>query len=515
MKNLSILATTLFLIHYLTVSGVSAGDTAQGKSAPQHLVTKHIILIIGDGMHLEHERAASRYLYGDDFALAWHSFPVQYPVSTWDITTYNRHALCAGMDDYKPDKFNPLLGYNPHKGGIMPYPKDTSGSDLYFLTKLPLENPADNDSLELPATDSAASATAMATGHKTENKKIGVLSDNTRLATIAELMRSERRAGIGIVSTMPFSHATPASFVSHNESRYNLYTGYKDYTGMGIADEIITVTKPDVVISGGHPLYSNPDGDSDMGFISYALYNSLLNSPDYVFVERQADADGALSLEKGVQNALAEGKKLFALFGGAGGYSEPALAQSIPDNPSFIPVTKENPKLADSASAALAYLSRDNDGFFLLIEQGDVDTANHENDYRSMIASMFDLEHAVRAVISFVDQPDDSIDWSNTLLIVTADHANSYMRIRKPESMTRGILPFQKQEGGYWAYPDNDVVYRTFTHTNELVMAYAKGEGSALFRKHSGKLYPESAIIDNTAIYEVMREAAQISAGGD
>ncbi|RJP59983.1 MAG: hypothetical protein C4541_04945, partial [Candidatus Auribacter fodinae] len=176
MKNLSILATTLFLIHYLTVSGVSAGDTAQGKSAPQHLVTKHIILIIGDGMHLEHERAASRYLYGDDFALAWHSFPVQYPVSTWDITTYNRHALCAGMDDYKPDKFNPLLGYNPHKGGIMPYPKDTSGSDLYFLTKLPLENPADNDSLELPATDSAASATAMATGHKTENKKIGVLS---------------------------------------------------------------------------------------------------------------------------------------------------------------------------------------------------------------------------------------------------------------------------------------------------------------------------------------------------
>ncbi|HOS02451.1 MAG TPA: hypothetical protein PKZ01_05180, partial [Candidatus Hydrogenedentes bacterium] len=48
---------------------------------------KHIILVIGDGMQLQHEIATSRYLYGTDNGLSFHKLPYRGYVATWDVTT--------------------------------------------------------------------------------------------------------------------------------------------------------------------------------------------------------------------------------------------------------------------------------------------------------------------------------------------------------------------------------------------------------------------------------------------
>lgn len=75
--------------------GTTSSTVVAGKKAER---VKNVILFIGDGMHLEHEIATSRYLYGRDYAMAWHLFPKSTFVSTWDITTYNRRASFCSQD---------------------------------------------------------------------------------------------------------------------------------------------------------------------------------------------------------------------------------------------------------------------------------------------------------------------------------------------------------------------------------------------------------------------------------
>ena len=79
---------------------------------------KHIILLIGDGMNIEHEIATSRYLYGKDFELSFHKLPYQANVATWDVTTYKNWS----GGSYDPNAIDPKLGYDPVKGGKKPYP---------------------------------------------------------------------------------------------------------------------------------------------------------------------------------------------------------------------------------------------------------------------------------------------------------------------------------------------------------------------------------------------------------
>ena len=449
---------------------------------------KHIILFIFDGTHLEHEIAASRYLYGTDDSLSWNEFPYNAYVTTWDVSTYDGYASDLGNPLYNENSFLASVGYDIAQGGSAPYPIDQTGVKDYLLDG---------------ATDSASAATAMATGIKTEEANVSWLRGdpaNGYIATIAEKMRAQKNASIGVVSTKPFSHATPACFVSHNPDRDNYYTGKTDYTGMGIADEIINVTKPEVVIGGGHPAYKS-------SYMSQELYESLKNSEEYVFVERAADNDGALALSRAAQSAIMHNKKLFGLFGGRDGHFDPHVAHDSPGNPHVEKSTIENPSLAESALAALQVLSRDNDGFFLMVEQGDVDSANHVNNYKWMIASMYDADEAVKEIVRFVDQPGDDIDWNNTLLIVTSDHANSFMRLSPTKILSKGDLPEQTSAP---RYPDCEVTYGSYDHTNEMVSLYAKGESSILFYKYEGSYYPNTRIIDNTQIYKVMRDAAGV-----
>lgn len=455
-----------------------------------------MILVVGDGMQLEHERAASNYLFGTpDGALAHQKFPYRGAASTWDVTTYDRYAFAASSTG----GFDARLGYDPARGGTLPYRQDTTGQTAYFGTELP---DGKGRTAACPAADSASAATSLATGVKTDAGNISWRSgdlDDGRLTTIAEMARSQKRASIGVVSTVPFSHATPAAFVSHNRSRENY---------QAIAREIVTVTRPDVVIGGGSPRFNDPAGiagPSSFQYVDAPGYANLRSSTEYVLVERTAGVDGGEALLSRAEEAVASGKKLFGLFGGEGGnfeFAVPARGQAQVARGSI-----ENPTLADASRAALRVLSRNGNGFFLLVEQGDIDWANHDDDHASMVGGIWDLNEAVKAIEAFIDQPGDDLTWENTLLVVTSDHANGFMRLKK--DLAKGQLPAQTQRGAAFHYDPTEVTYG-FTgaghdsHTNELVTVSARGAGTGLFRRYEGLWYPGTTIIDNTHIHEVM-----------
>lgn len=466
-----------------SVSVAANGDEAHAAAAVG--AAKHIMLFIGDGMNIEHEIAASRYLHGTDFALASHRFPYQGNMSHWDVTTYNY--WCSGQ--YDPTAINPRCGYDTTKGGRQPYPlePELEGARAYHTAK---------------ATDSASSATAWATGYKTDDGNLAWQPGdpaNGALETIAETLRDRLGFAIGVVSSVPFTHATPAAHVSHNVSRNNYHE---------IAAEILNHTKPDVVIGGGHPGY---DGSPDYTWISETDYLNARNGiyDDYVFVERRAGDDGGLKLLTAAQEAATEGKKLFGLFGRRkDGHFDSPQPHDLPGTPSVKTVTNENPTLAEATLAALKVLSRNQDGFFVMIERGDIDWANHNHDFRRMIGAVSDLDEAIRAAIDFVNQPGDDMDWSNTLLISTSDHGNSYMR--NIARLPAGDLPRQEPTANGFVYDPKEVTYGATGHTNELTRLYAKGAGSGLFRRYERIWYRHAKIVDNTQLYHVMRDAAGI-----
>jgi alkaline phosphatase len=498
------IATLAFLV--LMVSACLSAWGLDAAASGKRARAKHIILFIGDGMQLEHEIAASRYLFGRDTELSFHKLMYKGYVATWDVTTYNRYAVAAGVPPYAAAGFNPSVGYDPLKGGFKPYPAQIDGvNEAYFLTKLP-SSPTDPSS-KYPATDSASAATALATGMKTEDGNIAWLPgdpDDGSLTTIAELLRKAKAFSIGVVSTVPFSHATPASYVSHNKSR-NAY--------IQIAKEIIRSVQPEVVIGGGYP---GEGGTGQYNYLGEEEYHFLKN-PDsaspYLFVEREAGVDGSISVLEAAQEAVEQGKKLFGLFGGPGGNFESPVAHDFPGTPLLTRASTENPLLKDATLGALKVLSQDPEGFFVMIEQGDIDWANHANDFQRMVGTLWDLHTAVQAAIDFVNRPDDRIDWSNTLLIVTADHSTGYLRLN--EELMAGDLPGQEGNCGYGGprctYPEGEVTYGSTDHTNELVMLYAQGAFTVSgFKKNEGRWYPCSRILDNTQVYHVMAESAGV-----
>jgi alkaline phosphatase len=461
---------------------------------------KHIILFIGDGMQMETEIATSRYLFGHDEKLSFHKLPYKGVGSTWDVTTYNKWATAYRKPKYSPAAITPIVGYDPIRGGLLPYPMQTDIEDAYFI-------PADGSKPR--ATDSASAVTAWATGYKTDDGNLAWLPGdppNGAVSTIAQILRQTKGFAIGVVSTVPFTHATPAGHVSHNTSRNNYHA---------IGDEILTQVKPEVVIGGGHPNWAWNEAAGDGVFMSNELYQQFRNGEfgsEYVFVER-TEMEGGQALINAAVEAAAQGKKLFGLFGGPGGNFESPVPVDSPGSPKVLRYTSENPLLEHTVKAALTVLGEDPDGFFVMFEQGDIDWTAHANDFRGMVGTTWDLHRGVQAAVDLVDRPGDAMDWSNTLLLVTSDHGNSYLRLKK--TLDKGDLPLQLGSSEYGGsgvprYPDGEVTYSTTNHTNELVRIYAKGPALGHLKEYEGVWYPCTKIIDNTQLFHIMLDWAGV-----
>ncbi len=91
----------------------------------------------------------------------------------------------------------------------------------------------------------------------------------------------------------------------------------------------------------------------------------------------------------------------------------------------------ENPRLPDIALAALNVLSKNPHGFWLMIEAGDVDWGNHDDNIDDSIGAVLDGDEAVKAVTDWTEAHGG---WEDTVLIVTADHGH-YFHLTKPETI--------------------------------------------------------------------------------
>lgn len=315
-KLISIAAVSTLALSSFT----TAGSEAEAKSTSKKTTPKNVIFLIGDGMGNSYT-SAYRYLKN---------------------STNSKFKNQTSFDRY-------LVGQQ------MTYPED------------PLQN----------VTDSASAATAMSAGVKTYNNAIAVDNNKKDVKTVLESAKEMGKA-TGLVATSEITHATPAAFGAHDESRKNMNGIADDYF-----DELVKGKhKIDVLLGGGKSNFVREDRDLTKEF----------KKDGYNYVTSKAE------LQKNKNN------QLLGLFADGG------MDKMIDRN-------AETPSLADMTNSAIKQLSKDKDGFFLMIEGSQIDWAGHDNDIVGAMSEMKDFEKAFQAAINYAKKD------KNTLVVATADHS--------------------------------------------------------------------------------------------
>ena len=245
-----------------------------------------------------------------------------------------------------------------------------SGRDpLYFLDFPVLGNVKTNNA-KGAVTDSAAAATAIATGYKTLNGYLGLDSDQNRIPAISETLRDAGRK-IGLLTTVSLDHATPAGFFAHVDSRRKYAMITDDLLASGF----------DFFAGGG--FHSTPDVQSYAGENGYDFIRS--------FEEAPVDKSGKLILSSAL------------IFGDYG----------------VLPAIDGGTRAGWLKKATELAISRLHtpDGFFMMIEGGRIDYFCHYNDAASFVAELIDFNDAIGSAIAFY-----ALHPQETLILVTADH---------------------------------------------------------------------------------------------
>ncbi|RJQ49694.1 MAG: alkaline phosphatase [Nitrospiraceae bacterium] len=377
-------------------------------------------------------------------------------------------------------------------------------------------------------TNSAAAASALYSGMKTQNSRISVSTDgSTRFYTIGEKAKSAGFAkATGAITTVPVSDATPGAFEAHNDDRGNTYA---------IADEgffgdpnTTGTTTTNQRYGGGHGTTIPPTdviiGDGRMDYVYYLIRDKLRAESGqpgkHFMVERVPGQNGGALLMSAAADPKV--KKLAGLF------------DHIYHNADGSGYNPENPTLSQSTAAALKVLSKNPNGFVLVVEGGAVDWASHANNMNQMIGELIDYNDAVQTVVNWIDDPTNGSDWNNTLLMVTGDHECGYLTtgpglfqnnpLGEVSDRTLLLEDIVSGSGGRrasWEDADNDYMidageqvywyWNSGAHTNTLIPLYARGAGSELIAGYAtqGPDPVRGYYLDNTNVFSVMNNALQ------
>lgn len=316
-----------------------------------------IILIIGDGMGFNHVSAISKFVTGSDGNTAFQLFPVKTQVTT-----------------------------NSLGGGV---------------------------------TDSAAAATAYATGVKVRNGRISMTGSGVQLETILEYAKRFGKS-TGLVTTTYITHATPAAFGAHVKSR-------DDYAAIG--RDLFQESKPQVLLGGGGPGVSI-DSARNAGY-------------SVVTTAEELDA-----LE------ITENTPLFV----SGQFGTSHMPYAYDANTLY-------PDLSTMALKAVQLLAYNPNGFFLMVEAGRIDHASHARDLTRMIYEGNELNDTVNALAAWAEEHDRN----DVLIVVTADHETGGLT-DAIEGLAEGIIP-----------EESDRFWSTSGHTGVPVPLYAWGNNADLF----------------------------------
>ncbi len=430
---------------------------AAGLLGPLHAapVARNVIIMIGDGAGFNHFAAASLYRTGRPDGEVCHSFPVRLAASTF-----------PSGGGYDPARF--WEGFDYAKSG---------------------------------ATDSAAAATALACGVKTYNGAIGVDEKGRRVQSVTEWAEARGRS-TGLLTSVPFSHATPAGFGAHVASR-------GDYAR--IARQIILHSAVDVIIGAGHPWYD--DNGRRLETPKYAYIGETeFQALQHGTAGGDADGDGVADPWRFVQSAAelqaaVSGRPVERLFGLMPVASTFQAGRESPEDnppdtalPFSVPFNANVPTLAQVTEAALRVLGADPDGLFLMVEGGAVDWAAHSNYAGRMIEEQMDFGDAVAGVVRWVERHSS---WDETLLIVTADHETGCLT-------GPGSGPEWKPLVGKGKGQVPGLEWHSGGHTNSLVPVFARGAGAHLLRRAADQQDPvRGPYLGNTEIGVVMRAVLQ------
>lgn len=229
-------------------------------------------------------------------------------------------------------------------------------------------------------TDSAASATALASGVKTFNGAIGVGPDRQPLASILEQARM-RGYRTGVVATSTINHATPASFIAHVNSRQD----YDEIADQYIDSHINGKPKVDLLFGGGRKYFVRNDRNIAQEF----------QAAGYQYITEL--------------DALPQVNQLPAL----GLFADEGMTAAL---------NSEHPlRLAAMTEKALSLLNKK--PFFLLVEASQIDWCGHANDIACAMAEMHDAAATLELLRDYIKKHP------NTILVATADHGTGGLSI--------------------------------------------------------------------------------------
>jgi alkaline phosphatase len=253
-------------------------------------------------------------------------------------------------------------------------------------------------------TDSASAATALASGVKTRDAIIGKDHEGRSMKTVVDIARQLGKSA-GVISNTRMTHATPAAFYSHVIHR-NMENE--------IAAQLIERGDLAVALSGGaqhfipagtrvedHPALKGIDKQAGWGGSGRKDSRDLIGearNKGYAFVANERELQ-ALDPQKT--------EKVFGLFSASG---FPSAIDRQPQHQTGVPT------LSQLTEKALGVLKKNQQGFFLMVEGGQVDWVEHGNDVASVLHEMLEFDQAIGLVMAFAEKNPD------TLLIVTADH---------------------------------------------------------------------------------------------
>jgi alkaline phosphatase len=302
-------------------------------------------------------------------------------------------------------------------------------------------------------TDSAASATAYATGWKTNNRMVGMTPDGVARRTIMEAAR-DRGMATGLITTGMLTDATPAAFVTHVPHRH---------AQSGIALQMIT-SRVNVMV--GNMAYFFPSNDPRSA------------RRDTIDVVKQATRSGYMYVEteEAWQNVEAN-------------YVLGHLFDDLQDDESYTETknrskTNNGPSLANVTRHAINLLERNPVGFFLLVEEEGIDKGGHKNDYPFVVERVKNLDDAVEVGLTY------ALQTGNTLVLVLSDHE------------TGGMVLFEEDTLGLKEH--NAMGWTTTNHTGQSVPLFAFGPHAENF----------SGVFDNSDIPVILSRLLELRGVG-
>jgi alkaline phosphatase len=271
-------------------------------------------------------------------------------------------------------------------------------------------------------TDSANAMSAYTTGHKSCVNALGVYCaknkntlDHPKVETIGDLLKRKTKMAVGVVTNSEIEDATPAGVVAHTRKR----SDYNDIVKMFFD------VKPEVIMGGGSPFFlaKTTPGSKRADDVDYI---KKFEEAGYTFVSTKTE----------MNKAVADGKgKILGLYntGNVDGaldlkYLKKGTVSKFPDQPDVV----------DETRAAIATLSKNPDGFFLMVESARIDKYSHSLDAERAIFDTIMLDNAVKVAKDFAAEKND------TLIIVVGDHTHGVTILGTYDDDRPGQTPREK-----------------------------------------------------------------------